>query len=98
MLFTLAALNARFGDALLLHYGTTAAPKLIVIDGGPKNVYEATLRKRLMELRASRTPGETLKLRMVMVSHIDNDHIVGVLGLLQEIQAAEEKGDEPPFD
>ena len=33
--FTLEALQAAHGDALLLHYGTLDNPRLIVIDGGP---------------------------------------------------------------
>ena len=35
MLFTLEAVQALHGDALLLHFGKTSAPELIVIDGGP---------------------------------------------------------------
>jgi beta-lactamase superfamily II metal-dependent hydrolase len=98
MLFTLEALDATFGDALLLHYGTKAAPKLIVIDGGPSKVYQNTLRKRLMEIRDARVPGGTLKLRTIMVSHIDNDHIVGILDLVRELEAVEKAGQDPPFD
>jgi beta-lactamase superfamily II metal-dependent hydrolase len=98
MLFTLEALDATFGDALLLHYGTKSAPKLIVIDGGPSKVYQNTLRKRLMEIRNARTPEDTLKLRTIMISHIDNDHIVGILDLMREIEAAEQAGQDPPFD
>ena len=33
-IFTLEALQAKHGDALLLHYGDAASPRLIVIDGG----------------------------------------------------------------
>ena len=33
-IFTLEALPARKGDSLILNYGTKAAPKLVVIDGG----------------------------------------------------------------
>ena len=55
MLFTLEAMDARKGDALLLHFGTIAKPNLIVIDGGPSGVYRKVLKPRLEELRASRT-------------------------------------------
>ena len=36
--FTLEALEAKHGDSLLLHYGTLDAPRLIVIDGGPRRI------------------------------------------------------------
>jgi hypothetical protein len=79
MLFTLEALEAKQGDALLLHYGTPQNPQLIVIDGGPAGVYAASLSKRLAALKNSRSPGGPLPIRMVMVSHIDDDHINGIL-------------------
>jgi glyoxylase-like metal-dependent hydrolase (beta-lactamase superfamily II) len=75
--FTLEALQANDGDCLLLHYGTEDAPKHILIDGGPKTIYKSVLKPRLDELRGARA----LNLRMVMVSHIDLDHITGVLDL-----------------
>jgi beta-lactamase superfamily II metal-dependent hydrolase len=97
MIFSLEALNARHGDCLLLHYGTAKAPKLIVIDGGPKGVYEAALRPRLEELRAVRAPDGTLPIRLLMVSHIDDDHICGVLALAREVEEAEADGETAPF-
>ena len=45
--FTLEALEAKYGDSLLLHYGDHTDPRLIVIDGGPAAVYKAALRPRL---------------------------------------------------
>lgn len=75
MTFTLEALEAKHGDSLLLHWGTE---RLIVIDGGPSGVFRKTLLPRLEALRAERDV-ETLPIRMLMVSHIDDDHIHGVL-------------------
>jgi hypothetical protein len=85
MLFTLEALEAKHGDALLLHFGTTPKPQLIVIDGGPSGVYTKTLRNRLNLLKAARSPSDSLPIRMVMVSHIDDDHINGVLQLTRRL-------------
>jgi hypothetical protein len=85
MLFTLEALNAGKGDALLLHVGTPASPELIVIDGGPGGIYRRMLKPRLEELRARRAGDERLAIRMVMVSHIDDDHINGVLQMFNEL-------------
>ena len=94
MLFTLEALDARHGDALLLHYGSAANPQLIVIDGGPPGVYRKALKPRLEALRTARTPGGRLPIRMLVISHIDDDHIAGVLQMLRELD--ELRADERP--
>jgi beta-lactamase superfamily II metal-dependent hydrolase len=83
MIFTLEALEARHGDSLLLHYGAKTQPKLIVIDGGPAGVYAKTLSKRLAAIKATRSPGAPMPIRMVMISHLDDDHINGILQLLK---------------
>jgi beta-lactamase superfamily II metal-dependent hydrolase len=85
MLFTLEALDAGKGDALLLHAGPATSPELIVIDGGPGGIYTRVLKPRLEELRQARAGGERLTIRMVMVSHIDDDHINGVLRMFAEL-------------
>jgi hypothetical protein len=84
MLFTLEALQADFGDSLLLHYGAEGSPKYILIDGGPAGVYQNSLRKRLEQLRAESSNNQ-LVLQMVMVSHIDRDHITGIISLTNEL-------------
>ncbi len=81
MYFTLEALQAKHGDSLLLHYGKESNPKLIVIDGGPAGVFTKSLRRRLDQIKAARTPDGPLPIRMLMVSHLDDDHINGVLKL-----------------
>jgi hypothetical protein len=93
MFFTLEVLEAKHGDALLLHYGTRKSPRLIVIDGGPAGVFDKSLRPRLERLRDRRTPGRPLPVRMLMVSHIDDDHIRGVLDLTDLL--LEQRGSEP---
>jgi beta-lactamase superfamily II metal-dependent hydrolase len=84
----LEALPALYGDSLLLHYGTKTAPGLIIVDGGPKTVYANSLRPRLEEIKKSRSPNEPLPVRLVMVSHIDEDHIKGILDLAAELDEA----------
>ena len=98
MLFTLEALEAKKGDSLLLHFGTPAKPVLIVIDGGPGGVYKKTLRPRLEQLRGARTPGEALPIRMLMVSHLDDDHINGVLQMLNELDDLRAARKLQPYD
>ncbi len=77
MILTLEALRARHGDSLLLHYGDPADPRLIVIDGGPSGVFKDALLPRLEELRDQR--GGLLPIEILMISHIDNDHVRGIL-------------------
>jgi hypothetical protein len=90
MHFSLEALQAGKGDALLLHWGDPDSPSLIVIDGGPGGVYEGSLRPRLEQLRQKRgSDDEPLPVEILMVSHIDDDHINGVLQLTRELRGSE---------
>ena len=95
MIFTLEAIKAQHGDCLLLHFGKDDDPRLILIDGGPGPVFKKFLLPRLEELREARAGAdEPLPLDMLMVSHIDDDHIGGVLGLTGRL--LEDKGAEAP--
>ncbi|HTU65372.1 MAG TPA: hypothetical protein VMF52_05460 [Steroidobacteraceae bacterium] len=96
-IFTLEALEAKEGDSLLLHYGTKDKPRLIVIDGGPKDVFKNSLSPRLKAIRAARGGG-VMEVRMIMVSHIDGDHITGILDLTKELRQAQDSGANPAYD
>jgi hypothetical protein len=98
-MLTLEALRARFGDALILHSGTKAKPQLTVIDGGPPGVYSDAVRPRLDAIRAdrkldARTP---LDVELMMVSHIDDDHVSGLLELAQRLNERRENGQPLPW-
>jgi hypothetical protein len=82
---TLEVLRARFGDCLLLHHGND----VVLIDGGPKGCYDESLKPRLEALIKER--GGKLTLRMVMVSHIDDDHIVGLADMFGDVVEAREE-------
>jgi glyoxylase-like metal-dependent hydrolase (beta-lactamase superfamily II) len=84
----LEALRAKHGDALLLHYGTKKTPRLAVIDGGPSGVYGDALRPRLMEIREERrlADQQSLPIELLLVSHLDADHITGVLELMRALK------------
>ncbi|HUC00457.1 MAG TPA: MBL fold metallo-hydrolase [Solirubrobacterales bacterium] len=83
MIFSLEALHAKYGDSLLLRYGDPAEPRLVMIDGGPRGTYKRALKPRLEELREA--AGGTLTIDVLMVSHIDSDHIKGVLDFSQDL-------------
>jgi hypothetical protein len=90
MIFTLEALKAAYGDALILHFGDPKAPKLAIIDGGPRGVYGAVLKPRLEALMKNRKrlKDGRLPIRLVMVSHIDDDHVNGILAMANELADA----------
>ncbi len=94
MIFTLEALEAQKGDCLILSWGkTNEVVRHIVIDGGPAGVWASSLSKRLDLLRKNhKIPKlESLPIEMVMVSHIDDDHINGVLeffSMIEDVQPA----------
>lgn len=84
-LFTLEAVKAKHGDSLILHYGDEDKPRFILIDGGPAGVYRSFLRPRLEAIRNTWHENHPLPLEMVMVSHIDADHIAGILDLTKDL-------------
>jgi beta-lactamase superfamily II metal-dependent hydrolase len=86
VIFSFEPLKARQGDCFLLHFGTKDEPGLVLIDGGPKQVYQPYLKKRLLEIKAARgLPEEqSLLVDLLMVSHVDDDHIQGLLDLTKE--------------
>lgn len=85
MLFTLEPLPAAQGDCLLLHWGTQDKPKLALIDGGPDNIYDDNLKPRLDEIAANRELDQ-LPLELVMISHVDDDHLIGVKKLVAAVR------------
>ena len=70
--------HAADGDCFLVT--STGAPvRRILVDGGRKASYEANTRTMLGQLREN---GDTLD--VVCVSHIDDDHISGILRLVED--------------
>jgi beta-lactamase superfamily II metal-dependent hydrolase len=98
MLFTLEALDAKHGDSLILHYGEKADPKFILVDGGPSGVYKNRLKKRLLEIKKQFYPQKALPLELVMLSHLDADHITGLVDLTDEMVSLKKKSKELSFD
>ena len=80
-MFALTAIQAFFGDCLLLEYGTAANPKFILIDGGPADTYNEHLADVLKGLKAD---GHDLEL--MVLSHVDTDHVTGLLDFIADIR------------
>jgi beta-lactamase superfamily II metal-dependent hydrolase len=77
-MFSVEMLQASEGDCLLLHYGAAAKPRHSLIDAGRKATWPALKAK----LEAIVARGEELEL--LVVTHIDRDHIEGVLELVAD--------------
>jgi len=84
-MFALESIKAKHGDCLLLHWGKENDPKIGLIDGGPDTIYANFLKPRLKKLAQERNKPK-LPLDMTMVSHIDDDHINGILDLADDIE------------
>ena len=93
MIFSLDVIRARKGDCLMVHYGSKDNPHLVMIDGGPRGVYGPHLKPRIEQIRASRelSNNESLTVDLLMVSHVDDDHIQGILELTSELKVQQEK-------
>jgi len=94
MFFSLDLQRARKGDCFILHYGSNNEPGLALIDGGPSGVYKPYLKPRLKQIRKNRGLGsdESLAVDLLMVSHIDDDHIKGILELTDELVNEKDSG------
>lgn len=80
--FRLEMLPARHGDCLLLEYGDAARPHRVLIDGGPIGAY-GSLSARLAAL-----PADERELELLVITHVDGDHIEGCLKLLNHRELA----------
>jgi len=81
-IFSLEAVGSD-GECLLIHYGDAAAPRLILIDGGPKGNFRNALLPRLEVLRNHRAEAGTLSIDLVIVSHYDADRVEGIFDFLR---------------
>lgn len=88
-MFKLHAVQAQFGDSLILEFGDSAKRRYILIDGGPPNNFKDDLDAALQ------TIVPTKKLDLAVLSHIDNDHIIGLMDLLAALEEDAANGDPP---
>jgi hypothetical protein len=89
------ALQAKHGDCLILRYTGDGAERVWLIDGGPPGVYLASLKPRLDALRGD---ADRLRIDLAMVSHIDDDHIAGMLQLTRKLREIKDDNGIPFLD
>lgn len=80
----LIVVQAEYGDCLLLESSDGNKSKFILIDGGPSQTYEKNLKPTLDAILAGKN------LDLVILSHIDNDHVLGLLDLFEAIKRERE--------
>jgi len=76
-MFRVEMLPAARGDCLWIEYGDPAAPRRVLIDGG----IGATA--GVLRARIERLPVSARRFELLVVTHIDLDHIAGILQLLE---------------
>ena len=82
----LHVVQAEYGDCLILESETGKNSTTVLIDGGPYQTFEKHLKPTLQRLPING------QLDLVVLSHIDNDHIIGLVDLLEEIRDQRENG------
>lgn len=80
-MFSIEMLPAAHGDCLWIEYGGGQQVDRILIDGGPAHAYPA-LRERMLHL-----PPDERRFELLVITHVDGDHIEGVVRLLQDAEA-----------
>lgn len=80
-MFKFHVVQAEFGDCLLLEYGTDSS-RFTLIDGGPPNNFATNLEPVLKQLAKQKAP-----LDLTVLSHVDNDHICGLVDYFAQLQA-----------
>lgn len=86
--FTIEAIPARKGDSLIIYEGPSDDYKVAIIDGGPSKVFKNALKPRIKDIRKNKglSENEPLPVDFMMVSHLDDDHIKGILDLSKELK------------
>jgi hypothetical protein len=80
-LLRLIVVQAQFGDCLLLQSSYGDKSTLMLVDGGTSQTYEKDLKPTIEKLLNKES-----KIDLVVLSHIDNDHILGLLDLFEDIK------------
>ena len=74
--FNIEMLPAVQGDALWIEYGDGTRTRRMLIDGGPLTGYES------LSDRLARLPDGDQRVELLVVSHVDTDHIEGIIRLM----------------
>jgi beta-lactamase superfamily II metal-dependent hydrolase len=76
--FRIEMLPAQHGDALWIEYGDAERTNRVLIDGGTVQTYPYLIE------RLQRTPGDERYFELIALTHVDADHIEGLLRLFAD--------------
>jgi len=76
--FRIEMLPAMHGDALWIEYGDGQDTHRVLIDGGPVPTY------KFLEQRIERVPGGERFFELIVLSHVDADHVEGLVRLFAD--------------
>jgi beta-lactamase superfamily II metal-dependent hydrolase len=79
MIFNVHFLPAKYGDSIWIEYGQPGDTNVILIDGGTGGT------KKHIKALLEELPGDK-RIELLVITHIDRDHIEGILSLLSENQ------------
>jgi hypothetical protein len=79
-MFRIDVLAAQRGDCLWLTYGAEGDEHHVLVDAGPQETIPTLVPE--LEQRIQALPGRTSRVELFIVTHIDADHIQGVVSLL----------------
>jgi len=76
--FRIEMLPAKQGDSLWIEYGKNGIERRILIDSGPLSAYN------VLEEKLNKLPDGDKRVELVVISHVDTDHIEGIIRLLAQ--------------
>lgn len=76
--FRIEMLPARHGDCLWIEYGQGGDTRRLLIDGGPVSTFE------FIQRRLGRVPRGDRVIELVVLTHVDADHVEGLVRLFAE--------------
>lgn len=77
-MFQITLLPVSYGDSLWVEYGDPQHPRRVLIDGGPIGCYDP------LEERINALPDGEKCLELTVITHVDEDHIAGIIRLIAE--------------
>lgn len=77
--FELTVLQAEHGDSIIISVVYEGKYKNILIDGGPAQAFEVTGIPRVLQLSLNEIKDKTQNIDLLVLTHVDDDHIGGLL-------------------
>jgi beta-lactamase superfamily II metal-dependent hydrolase len=90
--------QAKFGDCMILEFGSEEQkPHYILIDGGPEGTYDDHLSATLQSTRPG-GDGRKKTLDIIIASHVDDDHVIGLIDFLADLRYRREEAKNSRMD